>query len=250
MKIWQAVGCGVVAIVAFVGLIVSVVFWATGGITDAADDFFAAANEGNYERAYGLTSQQLQGQIDAPGLEAFLIENGLDEVTETSWSSRSIQNDTGELEGTVTTQSGGTIPITMELIQEGEDWRIKFIDVGNAGVRSGGGAAMVVPSPEAQAELVQATTMGFYNALGAEDFTEFKDQLEGAFGQMRPLHGQMNGFSGDELNFEPATELNDAGLLELSGNYTSDEGILEFTYFFYGEGNDPLLLGEMDVEWK
>ena len=136
MSLGKAIGCGFVSIFLFVGLIVSVVFWATGGITETADEFFAAANEGDYEAAYDLTSQQLQGQMTEADLEAFMVENGLDDVTGTSWSSRSITNDRGELSGAVTTATGATIPLDMDLIQEGEDWKIVFLDVGSAGVNA------------------------------------------------------------------------------------------------------------------
>ena len=138
MKVWQIVACVVVGFFVFIGALISLVFYATSGVADTADEFFAAANDGNYEQAYSLTSQQLQAQTDVQGLEEFLAANNLNEVVETSWSSRSINNDRGELDGTVTTSSGAAIPIEIQLIYEGEEWKITLIDADTAGLQSSG----------------------------------------------------------------------------------------------------------------
>lgn len=266
MKIWQAAGCAIVSLIALIGLIVGVVFWATGGITDAADEFFAAANEDNYAKAYSLTSQQLQGQVDQEGLVAFLVDNSLDQIVETSWSSRSINNDRGELTGTVTTQSGGAIPITMTLVSEGESWKIVFIDVDNAGLQSSGSEgengtqpvveAMVIPSAEGQQDLIISATTGFYNALGDPDFSEFQsrwaegvtaEQIEETFGSFRANRDALSTLPVSDPQFEPATSLNGAGNLVLNGTYDLPAGEFVFTYEFTGEGDGPTQLVFMDA---
>ncbi len=137
MNIGKVLGIGCLGVIALVGLIIGIVFYATSGITDTADGFFAAANEGDYAEAYSMTSQQLQRQLSEEELQEFMAGNGLDSVTDTSWASRSINNNRGELSGTATTATGGSIPLEMELIQEGDDWKIVFIDVGAAGVSGG-----------------------------------------------------------------------------------------------------------------
>ncbi len=260
MNIWKILGGGCLGLIVFVGLIVGVVFWATSGITDTADDFFAAANDGDYEQAYSLTSQQLQGQIDADGLEAYLIENSLNQVTDTSWSSRSMENNTGELSGSVTTATGGEIPVTMELIKEGDDWRIKFIDVGNAGLESGGGgSAMTVPSPEGQMELVQSTTMAFADSLNEGNFTSFEErwvdeitveQLEENLASFREFREEISAATSTKPAFTAARGLSNAGNLEVNGSYSTVEGELYFEYVFTGDGNGPVQIAGMDVEWK
>ena len=140
MKVWQGCLLAVVAFLLLIAALVGVVFYATSGIVDTADEFFEAANEGDYERAYSLTSQQLQRATSEEDLEAFLVTNGLDDVTDTSWSSRNINNNNGALVGSLTTGSGGEIPAEITLIYEGDEWKIVFIDVGAAGLQSSGGA--------------------------------------------------------------------------------------------------------------
>ena len=128
--------------VLFIVALVSVVFWATGDIVETADDFFAAAAEGDYETAHSLTSQQLRNQSSPAELEKFLTANGLDKVSDTSWSSRSFENSQGRLEGSVTTQGGGAIPLVVELVKENDEWRISFIEPEKMGLQtSGGGTA-------------------------------------------------------------------------------------------------------------
>lgn len=139
MKVWQAVGCAIVAFVLFIGLIVGAVFWATGGIVDAADDFFAAAAEGEYDQAHALTSQSFRAESTPAQLEHFLIAKGLNQVTDTSWNSRSINNSQGRIEGTLTTKSRGNIPVVVELVSENDEWRISLIEPQKLGLQTSGG---------------------------------------------------------------------------------------------------------------
>lgn len=139
MKVWQAVGCAIVAFVLFIGLIVGAVFWATGGIVDAADDFFAAAADGEYDQAHALTSQSFRAESTPAQIEHFLIANGLNEVTDTSWNSRSVNNSQGRIEGTLTTRSRGKVPVVVELVSENDEWRINLIEPQKLGVQTSGG---------------------------------------------------------------------------------------------------------------
>ncbi len=266
MKIWQAVGCAVVSLIALIGLIVGVAFWATGGITETADEFFAAANDGDSAKAYSLTSTQLQGQVDQEGLEAFLIDNSLDQITETSWSSRSIKNDRGELTGTVMTRSGGAIPITMDLVSEDDEWRVVFIDVDNTGLQSSGSgvtdqaepqpAPMTVPSEEDQWDLIWAVSTAFYHSLDDPDFSGFHsrwadgvtvEQLEENFASFRQHRSDLQRLPVGDPEFKPATSLNGAGNLVLNGTYNLPKVKFNFTYEFAGEGDGPRELVFMDV---
>ncbi len=144
MKVWQAVGCAIVVFVLFIGLIVGAVFWATGGIVDAADDFFTAAAEGKYDEAHALTSQAMQAENTPDQLERFLTERGLNEVTDTSWNSRSINNSQGRIEGTLTTKGRGKVPVVMELVSENDEWRISLIEPQELGLQTSGGGMVAV----------------------------------------------------------------------------------------------------------
>ena len=122
------------------GVIVAGVFYATSGVTGAADKFYATARTGTPQQVYGLTATALQNVTTPEQLAAYIETNRFNQVAETSWSSRSIENSLGRVEGTLTLDDGGEIPVTMELVQEGEDWKVSFIELGAAGLSGGAGS--------------------------------------------------------------------------------------------------------------
>ena len=124
---------------AFVAVIITVVFYATSGVTDAADKFYETARGGNAQEVYALTSAELRRATSADQLAAYIKTNRFDQVAHTSWSSRSFENNVGSAEGTLTLDDGAVIPVTMELVKEGEDWKVSYIELGKAGVRGGVG---------------------------------------------------------------------------------------------------------------
>jgi len=137
MKVAKVIGGGCLGLIVLFGLIMGVVFYATSGITDTADDFFAAVRDGDYEAAQGYTTQRLQEQTSTDDLREFVEDKGLTNVVDTSWSNRSIKNNTGELTGTAETGSGGTIPMTILFVSEGDEWRIDGFDVQSSGLSVG-----------------------------------------------------------------------------------------------------------------
>lgn len=263
MKVWQGCLIALGVFVLFFAAIIGVVFWATGDIVETADDFFAAAAEGDYEKAHSLTYQRLQEQGSPEALEQFLTMNGLHEVTETSWSSRSIENSQGRVEGTVTTKSGGTIPLLVEFVSENDEWKISFIEPQRVGMENSGGGMgtggmangapsrappepMVLPSASDQEDLIFFTTAGFVNALADNDFTSWQtrfadgialEDLEKNFASFVPLEPQVRRTMMQGPDFEPATRLNDDGNLEIEGAYGGGGQRLRFRYVFSGEGD-------------
>ncbi|MCB2089071.1 MAG: hypothetical protein R3E18_09610 [Sphingomonadaceae bacterium] len=154
MKPWKIILVVLAGFLTFVGGLVAIIFYATSGITETSDEFFAAARSGQYQSAYELTTRQLRAETSPEQLQSFLESNGLDKVTETSWRSRSINNDQGRLEGTATTEDGGTIPLAVEMIKESDGWRISLIKPAESGLKGAGAAAddPAATQAEAQAE--------------------------------------------------------------------------------------------------
>jgi hypothetical protein len=81
----------------------------------------------------------LRKVTNADELAAYIKANRFDQVADTSWSSRSFENNVGSVEGTLTLDDGGVVPVTMELVKEGEEWKVSYIELGKAGVRGGVG---------------------------------------------------------------------------------------------------------------
>ena len=129
----------VVGLAALVAAIVATVFYATSGVTGAADKFFATARGGNANAVYALTSAELRNVTSAEQLAAYMNANRFNQVAETSWSSRSIENNIGSVEGSLTLDDGGVVPIKMQLVQDAEGWKVSFIELREAGVKGGAG---------------------------------------------------------------------------------------------------------------
>ncbi len=151
--------------VAVIAAIIGVVFYATSGMTGAADRFFEIARGGEQAEMYALTSAELRNSTSAEQLAGFIKANRFDQVAETSWSSRSIENGLGSLEGALTLDDGGVVPLSLQLVEEGGDWKISFIKLREAGLSGGvepqmrGGAADVPP------ENVVLNTVWFHTGL-------------------------------------------------------------------------------------
>jgi hypothetical protein len=122
-----------------IGAIVGFVFYATSDMTAAADEFYATARGSDQNAVYALTSAQLKRVTTPDQLASYIKANRFNEVADTSWSSRSFENNIGQVEGTLTLDDGGTVPVTMELFKEADGWKVSYIEIGQAGLRGGAG---------------------------------------------------------------------------------------------------------------
>src|SRR3546814_15633386 len=105
-------------------------------MTKTADEFFAAARQGNVEQAYQYTSPDFKAGTTRDELAAFLKANALDKVTGTSWTSRSVNGRTGEHEGSLTISTGGVMPIKVALTEGPDGGKILRSEKGRVGERS------------------------------------------------------------------------------------------------------------------
>ena len=96
---------------------------ALGPLVQSGDDFMRGLADGQYERAYALTTPALRQQVgDAAGLERSV---GAYRPTQWSWSQRSIKNSAGRLEGSVTYGGGRTGHARLNLLQVDGQWRVE-----------------------------------------------------------------------------------------------------------------------------
>jgi hypothetical protein len=237
VKTWQKVLIGVtVAVVA----LVSIVFWATGGITKTADDFFAAARSGDLDAAYALTSQQFREGLSQEDLARFLKASKLDQVADTSWSSRSIQADTGTVEGSVTTTSGAKIPLTIKLVKEDDAWKIITIDSTLAGLGKDSVMSTDTPPPDEQQRMVLADTRQMIEAIIDDDLPHFLERwIKGAenedfktgFATLRPYSRAMVALAQKAPEIT-GVSMDKKGILSLEGTYrgNGNRAVAQFRY--------------------
>ncbi|HMA34797.1 MAG TPA: hypothetical protein VKY74_10000 [Chloroflexia bacterium] len=101
-------------------------FFLATGLTQAmatsGDNFMNAMKAGNYDQAYALSTPALQQKVvNAAGLETIVKSR---QPTSWSWSSRNVNNNSGQLSGSVTFVSGtsGTVDLTLQKV--GNDWLV------------------------------------------------------------------------------------------------------------------------------
>jgi hypothetical protein len=138
-------GCLLLALLG-IGLVGGAAFYMTGDAVAAARAQLAELKAGDIDGAYARLSGSYQARLSRQAFEAFVTRHaGLRENTDSTFWSRSVNNDTATLTGLLTAASGTRERVTYELIKEGGTWKISNIDVdGDSGGESsslGGGGA-------------------------------------------------------------------------------------------------------------
>ncbi|QTD55051.1 hypothetical protein [Parasphingorhabdus cellanae] len=247
MKTWMKVVLGVFAGIA---ALVSLIFWLTGDITKTGDDFFAAVQNDDMDTAYALLSDDFQVGTSKAELKSYLAANALDNIKETSWSSRFITGGTGRLEGTVTTAGGSKIPLQLRLIDSEAGWRINAIEKESAGLKEASSSG-ALPSPDKQKQLFKDTVTVFAQSLseksmkklwdtGTADYqrTVSLENLDKGFGKFfkyaegyLELSQQEPIIDGSEINEETR-------VLAIRGHYPVEPFPIYFRQLFFYEGVD------------
>lgn len=242
------------AVVAFVALVVFIVFRATAGLVETADHFFAAARIDNVPGARLYLSDGFNRNVTEPELHAIIARSGLGRMRDTSWNSRSIENGHGELEGELTTTDGAHFPLKFLFVKERGEWKISEIHktVGDADA----GSAPVDASPPTNAQqvaLVRAAMHEFAVSVNSRSMAHFRDttsnlwqsqtsvaDLDKAF---RPLIDSGFDFLAfDRLSpqFDVQSAVDENGVLVIQGHYATAPKQLFFVQKYVREG----------VEWK
>ncbi len=111
----------------FIVLLFALVIYATSGMTEVAEAFFNDIKSGQIDKAYASLSEDFKHATTKEELMAFLKQTGLDHYKSASWGERSFEGKRGTLKGSITTDNGGTIPITINFIEGDNGWKIYYI---------------------------------------------------------------------------------------------------------------------------
>jgi hypothetical protein len=131
---WILTGCCGCLLLVLLGIggIVGVTFMMTGDAVKVARDQMDDLKTGNTEAAYNRMSQRFRSQHTLPEFAAWVDRHpGLKNNKDSTFLSRSVKNDMGQLKGVLTPADGGTAePVEYELVKETDGWKIdqiKFI---------------------------------------------------------------------------------------------------------------------------
>jgi hypothetical protein len=224
----------------------------TRGAASTADAFFEAVRAERMGDAQRYLSEGFRAATDADALARYLDASQMHRVTATRWHSRSVSGGQARLEGTLTTESGGSVPIAIDLVKEQGAWKIHHISRGPAGLHAEP-AVPDAPSTEAALALIQTTTRDFVTSLEAGDMTHFHGaisrlwrsqysvaDLEEAyrvFLDLRVDYGELNRLV-PQLDAAPAVD--GRGVLTLAGHFPTEPNRARFEYSYVRE----------DGQWK
>ena len=121
----------VVGCVGFFSLMAGGIFIATAGLGDSANGFFESVSNKNLTVAREYLAVDYSNSLTDEELAKFVQDYRLDQYSSSFWKNRSIDNENGHLEGTITTGSGETIPVVMDLVYEMGDWKIMSLNPQN-----------------------------------------------------------------------------------------------------------------------
>lgn len=243
-------------------LFVGGIFYITSDLAESADDFFAMVKQGHLQKAYDGLSQGFKNNTSFEKFKMFLESKSLLSVNETSWTSRSFENSSGKIEGSVTTEDGGTVPLKISLVKEAGAWKIHGITTSPVGVpqpQEAGPPATVVlemPSNDKLVELTRETTSVFGKAVDTKDMSLFRnyisklwqnqysvEQLEEAYSSLYKLGAKWASLDNLSPIFHKPPEQDNNGVIIISGYYPTKPDLLTFQYKYIPEGTEWKLLG-------
>lgn len=244
----------ILGIVVFIGLILGSVFYFTADLTEVTEDFFLAAKSGDISKAASYLSEDFVASTSVDELREYLRQHRLDQYTGASWGSRHISAGIGSLTGTITTEAGGAIPITVNLVKSADGWKIQGLKKTAAGAHVTGEADSL-PNEEEIVALVSESMRIFGRSVKAPDMTEFYQHLS-TFWRNQTSQEQIEQiFSGkfDDWNLEglfstpPAFTtkpyLNENGWLVAEGYYLAPPYRFNVTQKYTKEGLRWKLVG-------
>lgn len=174
----------------FIGLMVALVFWATSGMSGAADDFFNLLAQKNYTSAYNeYISSDFKTKTPLTKFINYVKANHFDEVKDTQWGNRQMNGNLGELEGSLITQNGSAIPIKLKFVKAGDNWQIYAINKPQSGINPSESSAansntasekalsVQIPSNEETASLLTDSMQHFTYSIKNKNMQEFYDSV-------------------------------------------------------------------------
>lgn len=119
-------GC-LVAMIAFLGLVVGIPLMATGPAVEVARGHLKGA-AADPAKAYAACSSTFKAATSEASFRAFVASHPeLYGAADLTFSSRSFRNGVVRLRGHTTSATGVTTPIELQLIEEGGAWRVTWV---------------------------------------------------------------------------------------------------------------------------
>lgn len=248
-------------VIAVIILAIMAVFYFTAGIVDVGDEFFIAVKSGDIDNAYTFLSEDFKANTSKNELREFLSKSGLANFKESSWANRSISGARGELKGSITTESGGVVPLTLGFVKGEDGWKIYSIRKPSSGIQEET-VSLDIPSEEEQVKLVDGAMQVFAESVNDKSMKKFYTYISNLWQKqitVEKLDEIFRAFydAGVDLtvlnNFSPVFEqkaaIADNGVLLLKGLYPTDTDNVYFEQKYILEGISWKLVGfKIDIK--
>lgn len=240
---------------ALVVIAISVIVFLTSGMSDTADKFFIAAKLNNYKEAYSYLSEDFKESTSVKELEVYLHNNAFNNYKESNWDSRSVNGGRGELKGSISTTSGGVIPVTLGFIKGDSDWKIYSISKPTSGLHEETEVGNL-PSEKEQIQLVSKAMHVFAVSISEKSMNKMFnyvsslwqrqysiDKFEEAFGSFYQLGDSLLILDQYSPKFTDKATIDENGVLKISGLYPTNPNQVIFEQKYIYEGIGWKLLG-------
>ncbi len=223
------------------------IFMFTGGMVKDTKDFFIALKNNDTAKAASYLSKTFTDSTSVEELKDFFDNSSLADYKDSSWGSRNITNDTAVIKGSVITESGQKIPLSVSFVKELGKWKILTIDIRKVGLNS----KINIPSPNEQVELVNEAMTVFSSSLEAGSMAGFYSFLSKLLQKQKTLEEFEKIFASyypdapdfrytttkSSPVFKQAAFVNEFNELVIEGYYPSGKVNLEFDQKYIREGS-------------
>lgn len=244
-KLFKFLGALFVLVVIAVGFVV----YLTSGMTDVATAFFSDIREKNYDKAYELLAEEFQASTPKASFLDFIQKSSLLHIKDTSWDSRSVSGKKGELEGSVTTETGGTVPVKLTFIKENGGWKIYSITRPKAGLLADD-TSQEIPNADQLVQLIDASMLKFAQAIDSKDFSDFYSYISNLWRKqidVAKLNEAFKPLMKENVKWEAVIRSNspvvdgdaaidDQGMLVINGHYPTRPSKLNYKLGYVYEG--------------
>ncbi|MGH8120686.1 MAG: hypothetical protein ACRESK_08740 [Gammaproteobacteria bacterium] len=252
MKTFLKIIGGLVVIII---LAIGAVFFFTGGMVKAGDEFFLALKENDLVRAYTYLSEDFKAGTNESEFRAFIEKNTISGFKESSWGERSISGGRGELTGSITTANGGVVPIKLSFVKGDNGWKIYSIEKPSAGFQEES-TTVAMPTEQEQVKLVADTINIFVQSVNDKSMAKFynhvsnlwqrestPEKLNESFGSFYDLDADLTVLNNYSPRFDSTPAIDENGILVISGHYPTEPSRVYFEQKYIYEGLGWKLVG-------
>ncbi|EOX1298574.1 hypothetical protein ACPD1E_003680 [Vibrio cholerae] len=236
-------------------LAIVAVFFFTADMVKSADGFFVAVKNKDMGKAATYLSDDFQASTSQSDLELYLEKNFIHKFKEANWESRSINGNRGSLIGSITTESGGVVPITLSFVKGENGWQIYSIQKPSSGIQEESSPAEM-PSEQEQVQLASKSMQIFAESVNEKSMVKFYshfsnlwqqqssiEQIDEAFSDFYDIGVDLTVLGNYTPQFKVKPSIDENGALTITGFYPTKPDQVHFEQNYIYEGLGWKLMG-------